>query len=54
MVGHLWQNILIVELHGDEPIQDLLKATVRDVVEGLDVMLCRQCQIKGLLIIHFI
>lgn len=54
MCYHLWQDVLLVELHGDKAIEDLLETDVCDVVEGLNVVLGCQSQIKGLLILHFI
>lgn len=54
MGGQLWQDVLFVQLHGHEAVEDLLQSAVRDEVEGLDVVLGSHSQFKALLIVHYI
>lgn len=52
--GQLWQDVLFVEFHGHEAVEDLLQSAVRDEVEGLDVVLGSHSQFEALLIVHYI
>lgn len=52
--GQLWQDVLFVEFHGHEAVEDLLQSAVRDEVEGLDVVLGSHGQFEALLIVHYI
>lgn len=43
-----------MEFHGNEVSEDVMESGVRDVVEGLDVVLSRKAQTERLLIVHYI
>ena len=52
--GQFWEEVLIVQLHGNEVREDVLESGGGDVVEGLDVVLSRKTQTERLLIVHYI